>query len=116
MVSETQIVKGVLSLLLLGLLTHEEGYGYAVVLRLRGLGLVAMNEGTVYPALTRLEAQGHLSSRLVASTSGPARKYYAVTASGTGELDRLRSIWATVHAAVEGATAITDGPLERSQT
>jgi len=114
-VSETQILKGVLSMLLLGVLTIEEGYGYAVVVRLRELGLVGINEGTVYPALTRLESQGFLSSRLVTSTVGPARKYYAVTPAGVEELARLRSIWTVVQSAVDRVSSVDARPLEGTQ-
>jgi len=41
------------------------------VQRLHALGLGDVAEGTVYPALTRLEREGRLSARLVASSSGP---------------------------------------------
>ncbi|MGF1646569.1 MAG: PadR family transcriptional regulator [Kineosporiaceae bacterium] len=98
---ETQLLKGVLTLLLLGVLAAQESYGYEVVLRLRRLGLGDVGEGTVYPALTRLEARGLLSSRLVASRSGPARKYYALTEQGTAELARLDDAWTAVRAAVD---------------
>jgi PadR family transcriptional regulator, regulatory protein PadR len=90
---ETQLLKGVLALLLLHLLDGREDYGYAIVVRLHEHGLADLGEGTVYPALTRLEARGWLSSRLVASSSGPARKYYRLTTAGAGERDRLAGAW-----------------------
>jgi PadR family transcriptional regulator, regulatory protein PadR len=90
---ETQLLKGVLTLLLLRLLTDDEDYGYAIVVRLHEQGFGDLGEGTVYPALTRLEARGWLSSRLVPSASGPARKYYRLTAEGAVERDRLAAAW-----------------------
>lgn len=87
------MLKGVLSLLLLHLIEEQEDYGYALVLRLHRATFVDLGEGTVYPALTRLEGNGLLSSRLVRSASGPARKYYAVTESGLRELARGREAW-----------------------
>ncbi len=71
---DSQMLKGVLPLLLLRLVADAEDYGYSVVLRLHELGLDDLNEGTVYPALSRLEARGLLGSRLVPSPAGPARK------------------------------------------
>ena len=79
---DPQLLKGILSLLLLQLLAEKESYGYEVVQRLHATGLTDVLEGTVYPALSRLEREGRLSSRLVPSSSGPARKYYQPTAAG----------------------------------
>jgi PadR family transcriptional regulator, regulatory protein PadR len=103
------MLKGVLPLLLLRLLADAEDYGYSVVLRLQEIGLDELTEGTVYPALTRLEARGLLGSRLVPSSAGPARKYYAVTPAGHEELARGASAWTslagTVHAVLSRTAA-----------
>ncbi len=95
---DPQMLKGVLSLLLLQLVAEQDDYGYALVLRLHAEGLTDLSEGSVYPALTRLESGGLLGSRLVRSSSGPARKYYVLTAAGRVELDRARAAW---HALVD---------------
>ena len=83
---DPQLLKGVLSLLLLHLLAEEESYGYDVVKRLHAAGLTEVLDGTVYPALARLEREGKISGRLVASSSGPARKYYRPTPPGYAAL------------------------------
>ena len=98
---DAQMLKGVLQLLLLRLLSQEEGYGYAIVTRLREAGFEELAEGTVYPALTRLEAMGLLESFLVRSTAGPARKYYRATPTGREELLHRESSWQELVAAVE---------------
>ena len=46
---DAQMLKGVLSLLLLRLLAAEDGYGYAIVTSLKGAGFPDLIEGTVYP-------------------------------------------------------------------
>ena len=97
---DPQMLKGVLSLLLLELCSRQEDYGYALVLRLQELGFPELAEGTVYPALSRLEGQGLLEARLVRSASGPARKYYTPTAPGAAELVRARAAWDGLVAAV----------------
>ena len=56
--------------------------------------------GTVYPVLTRLEREGRLSSRLVPSAAGPARKYYRPTPSGLGLLAESRRAWNDLSAVV----------------
>jgi PadR family transcriptional regulator, regulatory protein PadR len=90
---DPQMLKGVLSLLLLHLLAEQESYGYEVVQRLRAEGLTDVMEGTVYPAMARLERDGWVSSRLLASQSGPARKYYRPTAEGYAALAAGRQAW-----------------------
>jgi PadR family transcriptional regulator, regulatory protein PadR len=90
---DPQLLKGVLTLLLLQLLAERESYGYEVVQRLHAEGLTDVLEGTVYPALTRLEREGRVSSRLVASTAGPARKYYRPTKAGLAALTEGTANW-----------------------
>ncbi len=88
-------------MLLLKILQQKEDYGYSVVLRLQQLGFDGLAEGTVYPALTRLERNGLLISRLVASDAGPARKYYRPTKDGKAELKRATGSWVQLRANVD---------------
>ena len=83
---DPQLLKGVLSLLLLQLLAQRESYGYELVQRLHEIGLSDISDGTVYPALARLERESRVSARLVSSHSGPARKYYRPTEAGYAAL------------------------------
>lgn len=105
---DSQMLKGVLSLLLLSLLGVQEDYGYGIVLRLRAMGFTDLGEGTVYPALSRLEAAGELASRLVASDAGPARKYYHITAAGRSQVATRRIAWQRLVDAVATVLAETD--------
>lgn len=98
--NDPQLLKGVLTMVLLKVLAEAEGYGYAVVVRLHELGFAGLAEGTVYPALTRLERQGFLAARLERSSSGPARKYYRTTPQGLDELARSRRSWEELVSAV----------------
>lgn len=94
-------------MLVLALLTEGESYGYELVTRLQAAGLADIGAGTVYPVLNRLERDGAVTSRLVASASGPARKYYLPTTHGTAELTAARASWhklaATVAAVLDPA-------------
>ncbi|WP_327290492.1 PadR family transcriptional regulator [Streptomyces sp. NBC_01198] len=96
---DPQLLKGVLSVVLLHLLAEQESYGYEVVQRLQAAGFSDVLEGTVYPALSRLQREGGLSTRLVASPSGPARKYYRLTPAGHEALASGTAAWAR-HVAV----------------
>jgi PadR family transcriptional regulator PadR len=103
---DPQLLKGVLSLMLLHLLAEQESYGYEVVQRLQAVGLNDVLEGTVYPALSRLEREGRVAARLVSSSSGPARKYYRPTPAGYAALENGMAGWAR-------HTAIVDAVLSR---
>ena len=108
---DPQLLKGVLSLLLLHLLAEQESYGYEVVQRLHGAGLSDILEGTVYPALSRLERAGRVISRLVSSNAGPARKYYRPTPAGYDALAIGTSNW-SVLADVVGSVLTRPVPPE----
>jgi PadR family transcriptional regulator PadR len=110
---DPQMLKGVLPLVLLRLVAEAEDYGYALVLRLHERGLTELTEGTVYPALSRLESRGLLDSRLVASASGPARKYYGLTASGGEELARGAAAWKSLAGTVHDILSSTTAPRSR---
>lgn len=69
--------------------------------RLHELGLTEVKDGSVYPALGRLERDGQVSSRLVASSSGAARKYYRLSAAGYKELAHIESAWQSLVSALE---------------
>ncbi len=90
---DPQLLKGVLPLLVIGLLRDAESYGYELVTRLRESGLGEIAPSTVYPVLSRLEREGDLSSRLQASPSGPARKYYRPTPAGMQRYRRGLDAW-----------------------
>jgi PadR family transcriptional regulator PadR len=110
---DPQLLKGLLSPLLLRLLADRESYGYELVQSLRDQGLTEMAEGTVYPALARLEREGRISSRLVSSRTGPARKYYRPTPAGYAALAAGAGDWLALAEVVTPALSrpIPDRPL-----
>ncbi|MBO0836679.1 MAG: helix-turn-helix transcriptional regulator [Actinobacteria bacterium] len=105
---DPQLLKGVLTPLLLWLLAERESYGYELVQRLRELGLAGIADGTVYPALARLERERLVTARLVLSRSGPARKYYRPTEAGYDALRAGASGW---RALAEVVTPVLSAPV-----
>ncbi|MBN2177379.1 MAG: PadR family transcriptional regulator [Demequinaceae bacterium] len=112
---DPQMLKGLVSLLLLDLLAEESDYGYSLVVRLQGKGFTDLAEGTIYPALARVEQAGWIEAYLVASEKGPARKYYRITASGQKERQRAREAWENLVNLVRAAADKGDGPTTRSK-
>jgi DNA-binding PadR family transcriptional regulator len=80
---ESDLVKGHLDLLLLGILRDEPRHGYGVIssLRERTAGTFDLSEGTVYPALHRLQDGGLLASDWE-DIAGRRRRVYRVTEAG----------------------------------
>ena len=99
---QTQLLKGVLELAVLAVIAQGETYGYEILSTLESAGFDGVGDASVYGTLRRLEQAGHLSSRLAASDSGPARKYYAVTPSGAEQLQAGTDTWGRINSAFEG--------------
>jgi transcriptional regulator, padR family protein len=80
--------------------------------RLSAAGLEEVPGGSLYPALTRLERRGLVSTSTRPSASGPARKYYELTAAGRTELAARRAEWRSFRTAfsaiLESSTATTE--------
>ncbi|MEN2741060.1 PadR family transcriptional regulator [Microbacterium sp. X-17] len=93
---DSQLLRGVLPLLILTLLDERESYGYELVERLRELGLAGLATGVVYPVLGRFERDHLVTSRLVASSSGPARRYYAITEHGRSAQMDAAAKWTAI--------------------
>jgi PadR family transcriptional regulator len=109
---DSQLLKGVLVLVLLRLLSQQESYGYQLVGRVHDVGLTGVAEGSVYPALARLEREGYLSTELVATASGPPRKYFRLSTTGVEFLSARTSAWRALATVVD---ALFDEPVEPRQ-
>ena len=92
-----QLKKGVLEMLVLGLVCEQPGHGYELLGRLaaRSSGFLRTKEGTLYPILYRLEDDGFISSSW--QTGGAARtapkKIYTATAAGRRALLAMQEEW-----------------------
>ena len=89
---------GLVALVLLAILNQsaEDLYGYEIAKRLASAneGTSIFKEGTIYPVLRALSAANLLTSRIVPSYSGPARRYYRITDQGRSVLAEWTAIWA----------------------
>ncbi|WP_146363352.1 PadR family transcriptional regulator [Arthrobacter yangruifuii] len=99
---DAQLVRAALPLLTLTLIGREESYGYQLIERLADYGL-EVTTGLIYPLLNRLERDGLVSTRMVASSSGPPRKYFALTVSGEAAKVSAEGQWHLVSAVVQQA-------------
>ena len=96
-----QIMKGVLDMCLLATIVDAPNYGYGMVQNLNERGWVIAHERSIYPVLKRLQNNGYIESELVASSSGPARKYYSATDQGEEVLRFWEADWRNVRDGVD---------------
>jgi len=101
--TKAQMRKGVLEFCILSVLQDQEAYTSDLLQTLKSAKMLVV-EGTVYPLLTRLKNSGLLQYRWEESTSGPPRKYYAITAEGREFLNELQDTWNELQNAVDALT------------
>lgn len=86
-----QFKKGVLEMCVLMLLTKKDLYNYELVQSLDKY--IKTADGTLYPLLRRLTNDGYLTTYLVESSEGPARKYFRLTEEGNKKAIELKNEW-----------------------
>lgn len=96
----SQMRKGLLEFCTLLIIARGEVYASDILMELKKADLLVV-EGTLYPLLSRLRSEGLLSYRWEESESGPPRKYYSLTNSGTESLQKLKQTWKTLSASIE---------------
>ncbi|WP_236975959.1 PadR family transcriptional regulator [Membranihabitans maritimus] len=96
---KAQMRKGVLELCVLGILSEKTMYPSDIIQNLKTRQLIVV-EGTLYPLLNRLKRDGYLSYHWKESTSGPPRKYYAITEKGQELKSELKKAWEKLSQAV----------------
>lgn len=84
--------RGLLEFAVLTALSTGRHYAADIVERLASTPF-ATQEGTLYPLLSKMRRDGLLDHEWEESESGPPRKYYRVTESGTERLKQLTAYW-----------------------
>ena len=93
-----QFKKGILEICVLVLLNKQDHYGYELVRKISDK--IEISEGSMYPLLRRLTKEGYFTTYFQESTSGPARKYYALTDKGRDYLKEQLQEWEEFSGAV----------------
>jgi len=96
-----QLRRGTLEYCVLALLRGGERYAGDVVVELGAEGVLVASQGTLYPLLSRLRRDGLVSSVLRESPSGPARRYYRLTARGRSAVAAFIEQWSPFRDAVD---------------
>jgi PadR family transcriptional regulator len=108
----SQLLRGALDGAVLAVTAGEDAYGYDVLRRLRAAGLSEVGDASVYGTLRRLYAAGSLTSYMVPSEEGPARRYYGITDRGREQLAEAREVWTEFSQAL---SALLDSEVEAAR-
>lgn len=100
----TQFKKGALELCVLSQLVQGDKYGYELTERISSLMSIA--SGTLYPILRKLKEEDYVTTYLVESESGPARKYYKLTDKGKQYQAEVKREWESF---VEAVNQLMEG-------
>lgn len=90
--TQVQMRKGILEYCILHIISRGEVYASDMLDELTAARMIVV-EGTLYPLLTRLKNAGLVEYKWVESKSGPPRKYYTLTESGSRFLAGLTETW-----------------------
>ena len=88
---EENYKKGLLSFWLLLLLAQRKAYPYEIKAAIEQLSqnTISADENSIYRALNRLADSGIVDSELLASETGPSRRYFFLTSLGRELLTRF---------------------------
>jgi len=90
--TQIQMRKGILEFCILQIISRGEVYASDMLEELTSARIMVV-EGTLYPLLTRLRKAGLVDYKWVESSSGPPRKYYTITKTGSEFLESLQTTW-----------------------
>ena len=91
----TDILQGMLGMVILKTLAHEALHGYAVAQRIRLVSgeRLRIPQGSLYPALHRLENKALLKSEWMPTATGREAKFYRLTPKGRKQLEVEVADW-----------------------
>lgn len=92
---DRELKKGAAELLLLSVLEARPRHGYELGKLIESLsgGRLMFHIDSLYPLLYRLEERGWIRGKWVENTTGPRRRFYQLTSTGTRVLSRQRKTW-----------------------
>jgi PadR family transcriptional regulator PadR len=101
----TEMLKGTLEGIVLGVLRGRPAYGYEITSWLREQGFTDIAEGTIYALLLRIEQRGYVDITKEPSEKGPPRKVYTLNDAGARTLDEFWSNWSFLAERIEDLRA-----------
>ena len=100
--SNTQMKKGSMDMLILSLLESRARHGYEIgkLIESDSRGKLTFALPSLYPALLKLESRGWIRGRWVEKAGERQRRFYSLTRKGRQMLDAQKESWKEYAAAV----------------
>jgi len=95
------VLQGTLDLMVLKTLESmgpQHGYGIARRIEQISRQALRLNQGTIYPALLRLRQRGWIRAEWGTSENGRRARYYSLTRTGKGQIEKETESWERVAA------------------
>jgi transcriptional regulator len=91
----TDLVHGMLDMLILKTIALEPMHGWAIAKRIQQVSKdeLQVQQGSLYPALHRLEQQGWIKSEWATSETGREAKFYSLTRAGKKHMQAELANW-----------------------
>jgi PadR family transcriptional regulator, regulatory protein PadR len=98
----SDLVQGTLDLLILKTISLEPKHGWAIAKRIQQVSheVLQVQQGSLYPALHRLEQQGWITAKWAESGTGRQAKFYSLTDTGRGQLEKETENWSRLSQAI----------------
>jgi len=98
----SDLVQGTLDLLILKAISLEPKHGWAIAKRIQQISneVLQLQQGSLYPALHRLEQQGWITANWAESETGRQAKFYSLTKTGRGQLEKETANWSRLSKAI----------------
>ena len=98
----SDLVQGMLDLLILKTISLEPKHGWAIAKRIQQISgdVLQVQQGSLYPALHRLEQKAWIKAKWMESDTGRRAKYYSLTAAGRAQLEKETKNWRRLSGAI----------------
>jgi PadR family transcriptional regulator PadR len=98
----SDLVQGILDLLILKTVALEPKHGWAVAKRTQQISreVLQVQQGSLYPALHRLEQKAWIRARWAETETGRRAKFYSLTAAGRVQLEKEAANWDRLSSAI----------------
>jgi PadR family transcriptional regulator PadR len=98
----SDLVQGMLDLLILKTISLEPKHGWAIAKRIQQISgeVLQVHQGSLYPALHRLEHRAWIKAKWAETDTGRKAKFYSLTTEGRTQLEKEAQNWSRLSGAI----------------
>jgi PadR family transcriptional regulator PadR len=106
----SDLVQGMLNLLIMKILALKPLHGWAISQRLKQVSsdVLQVSDGSLYPALHKLEQEGWIAAEWKISELGRRAKYYSLTRLGRKQLEKETAQWQRLSSAITQVVSLKE--------